>query len=128
VVVTASPRLPGLELPDLSISEREALVEFWGVYEPHFDEVMDAVEADAREHPELVVFVGAVEPAERRERREQIRSAIVDDDWHPYLARTTRPEPATPKPAWASEPGSEPQGDDHAADRRRAPSRAGAAG
>jgi anti-anti-sigma regulatory factor len=57
------------------------------VYEPHFDEVMDAVEADAREHPELVVFVGAVEPAERRERREQIRSAIVDDDWHPYLAR-----------------------------------------
>jgi hypothetical protein len=34
-----------------------------------------------------VVFVGAVEPAERRERREQIRSAIVDDDWHPYLAR-----------------------------------------
>jgi rsbT co-antagonist protein RsbR len=85
VVVTASPRLPELEQPDLSISEREALAEFWGVYEEHFDEVTDAVEEDARGHPELAAFVGGT--AERSERREQIRSAIVDDDWGGYQAR-----------------------------------------
>jgi anti-anti-sigma regulatory factor len=86
VVTTASPRLPGLEPPDLSTSEREALAEFWGVYEEHFDEVADAVEQDARGHPELAAFVGATGPAERFERREQIRSAIVDDEWHAYQA------------------------------------------
>src|SRR5512132_3274136 len=85
VVVTASPRLPELEQPDLSISEREALAEFWGVYEEHFDEVTDAVEEDARGHPELAAFVGGT--AGRSERREQIRSAIVDDDWGGYQAR-----------------------------------------
>jgi anti-anti-sigma regulatory factor len=86
VVVTASPRLPGLEQPNLSISEREALAEFWGVYEQHFDEVTDAVEQDGRDHPELAAFVGATRLADRSERREQIRSAIVDDDWHAYQA------------------------------------------
>ena len=85
--MTASPRLPGIEHPDLSVSEREALAEFWGVYEEHFDDITDAVEEDARAHPELAVFVGATGSAERLERREQIRRAIADDDWHPYLAR-----------------------------------------
>ena len=50
--MTVSPRLPELEHPDLSSSEREALAEFWGVYEEHFDEITDAVEEDARGHPE----------------------------------------------------------------------------
>ena len=85
--MTASPRLPGIEHPDLTVSEREALAEFWGVYEEHFDDITDAVEEDARAHPELAVFVGATGSAERLERREQIQRAIADDDWHPYLAR-----------------------------------------
>jgi len=79
--------MPRLEQPDLSISEREALAEFWGVYELHFDEVMDDVEREARAHPELAGFVAVSGPAERAERREQIRRAIAEDDWVGYLAR-----------------------------------------
>jgi rsbT co-antagonist protein RsbR len=87
VAVTTSRARPRLEHPDLSISEREALAEFWAVYEPHFDEVMDDVEREARQHPELAGFVAVTGPAERAERREQIRRAIVEDDWSGYLAR-----------------------------------------
>ena len=53
--MTATPRVLELEQPDLSISEREALAEFWGVYEEHFDEVTDAAGNTATACTSLVI-------------------------------------------------------------------------
>jgi anti-anti-sigma regulatory factor len=84
-IVTAGDDVLGLEHPALSVGERAALAEFWGVYEAHFDAVADAVDADALDHPEVAGFVGATGSAQRLAGREFIRQAIEDDDWHPYL-------------------------------------------
>jgi anti-anti-sigma regulatory factor len=75
----------GLQHPDLSVEERAALAEFWGVYEAHFDDVAAAVEVDALEHPELAGFVGGTGGVQRLGSRKLVRRAIVEDDWQPYL-------------------------------------------
>jgi anti-anti-sigma regulatory factor len=84
-MVTVGDDVLGLEHPALSVGERAALAEFWGVYDAHFDAVADAVDADALDHPEEAGFVGATGSAQRLASREFIRQAIEDDDWHPYL-------------------------------------------
>jgi anti-anti-sigma regulatory factor len=88
MAATAAPARDsaGAHTPDLSDAERDALVEFWHVYEDHFDSVADAVDVDALVHPELAGFIGAAGTSERAESRDLIRRAIVENDWGRYLA------------------------------------------
>jgi rsbT co-antagonist protein RsbR len=86
VAVTTRRNVTDLQPPDLSMSEQQALVEFWRVYDEHFDLVADAADRDAREHPELAGFIAVGGASTRHETRELIRCAIMDNDWLPYLA------------------------------------------
>ena len=87
--MTPTPRRTSRHVrpPDLSTAERDALAEFWQVYEAHFDPLADGIDLDGAEHPELPGFIGPVGSVEVAEIRELIRRAVVHEDWVPYLTQ-----------------------------------------
>lgn len=79
--------LPGAFTPD----EQQGLRDFWEVYQAHYEEVSDELRAGFSDHPEigpLLQSMSAEQLAEQgRISQENLRRAIVDGDWQPYLTR-----------------------------------------
>lgn len=76
----------GATAPKLTDAERNALREFWGVYESRFAEVGAKIAGDDTAHPELASFVGAGTGDEVAESRDRIAQAINHGDWQGYLS------------------------------------------
>src|SRR5687768_9217319 len=79
-----------IRLPRLTAEERQALQDYWHVYEAHRDEITSQLLAMASQHPEFksILQNQASQPptAEEQARSYEIqRNAILHNDWEPYL-------------------------------------------
>jgi|GEM_PF-893278 rsbT co-antagonist protein RsbR len=73
----------------LNEAEREAIKDFWTVYDAHFSEISNAVINSVSQKPELASLIKAVPPekleAQRKTARERMRHAFQNGEWGPYL-------------------------------------------
>lgn len=79
-----------LEECDMITADREALRDYWQVYEAHRDEVNAEITKIAAAHPEfsaLMRSMNAQQLAEQDRRTWELqRRAVLDGEWEPYLA------------------------------------------
>lgn len=78
----------------LTNAEREAMKDFWTVYDAHYDEISDAVMGAVSGKPELVALFAAIPPEkleeQRRTSRQRMRRAMIDGEWESYLENLRR--------------------------------------
>jgi signal transduction histidine kinase/CheY-like chemotaxis protein len=81
----SSPATASLSVLELN---REGLLDFWSVYERHYDSIAASTTAAVEALPELVDLMRSTSPeaaeAQRRESRERLRKAIVEGEWQAY--------------------------------------------
>ena len=86
----APARVPEIKTPRLTAEERQALQDYWRVYEPHREEIAVQLLEMARQHPEFKIILQnqASRPptAEEQARSADLqRNAVLHNDWEPYL-------------------------------------------
>lgn len=81
--------LPEVPIPDLTPEEKQGMQDYWKVYEAHLEEVTAEIARMAISHPEFKSLMQnpAAQPTEEQRTRnlEIQRSAILHQDWEPYL-------------------------------------------
>lgn len=82
--------MPGIRIPRLTAEERQALQDYWHVYEAHREEITSQLLAMASQHPEFRVILQnqASQPPnadEQRRNYEIQRNAVLHNHWEPYL-------------------------------------------
>ncbi len=84
--------MDGIAASPFAAHDRSSLLDFWGVYDAHYESVQSAAMGVALEHPEFGPLVRAmsVEQREEEDRRSRalLRDAIVDGKWERYAADT----------------------------------------
>lgn len=74
-----------------SSSDQEQMRDFWAVYDAHYEQVSADLRRLLNEDPEFGPMIQSMPPEivaeQRRESREMLRRAIVEDEWRPYLER-----------------------------------------
>lgn len=78
-----------LNLP-ATAAEKQAIRDFWEVYERYFDEIFGRTESFVlARQPAMAALLGDPSPEQladlRRVRKEVLRQAIVEENWQPYL-------------------------------------------
>src|SRR5688500_14313930 len=83
------PSSPTVARPWFAASERDALADFWAVYDGNYERITSATLAVAREDPQLAAILGGMSPeqleAQNRKGREDLRHA-VGGAWAEYEA------------------------------------------
>lgn len=74
---------------EFSSSERREMLDFWEVYDAHYEQVgaelMDSLAGDPEFAPLFLNISSEERVEQRRESRELLRRAFVEGDWGPYL-------------------------------------------
>ncbi|MDQ2692676.1 MAG: PAS domain S-box protein [Chloroflexota bacterium] len=81
---------PAIRIPRLTAEERQALQDYWHVYEAHRHEITTQLLEMAREHSEFKIILqnqsSRPPTAEEQERSFELqRNAVLLNDWEPYL-------------------------------------------
>src|SRR5260370_14758078 len=88
--VAATQHQPGDNLPPFVADHRAGLLDFWAVYDAHYEHVLQTTLELALTHPEFGPLVRSLtaeqQDEQNRRSRDMLRRAIVDSEWTPYVA------------------------------------------
>jgi rsbT co-antagonist protein RsbR len=68
-----------------SEAERQAMRDFWEVYDASYDEIVAGLEAEFASHPEVGRLLATATPEVRERSHRLMGAAIVEGAWEPYL-------------------------------------------
>jgi len=91
---SVNPSLPKINIPNLTLDEKEGLQDYWNLYEEHRDQITAQILQMASQHPEFKFSLqnpsARPTPEEQARNQEIQRNAIFHDDWEPYLKNLQR--------------------------------------
>jgi rsbT co-antagonist protein RsbR len=86
----AATRVRGQLALGFTPDDRQGLEDFWNVYDAHYDEISEQARIHLADDPEFGPLMKAMTEqqaeAQGRESRENLRAAILDGEWDPYLS------------------------------------------
>src|SRR5260370_17474642 len=87
--VAATPHLHADGLPPFAADHRAGLLDFWAVYDAHYERVLQTTLDLAIAHSEFGPIVRGMtveqQDEQNRRSRDLLRGAIVDGEWAPYI-------------------------------------------